>query len=508
MTATQRRAIGLLLLSSVAGVGCSPETTTSPADAGSPTHDAGTHDGSDQDAGTHDASTDSGDAAVASNTEADLDAFFNAHGGRAAFPPSYVDAVEAMLRAEDEVTAGNYSAVRTRIDEVFTRYPLSDQVWWSGVGLDGTNVGTPVAYYGLRMLDEVARVGLAPPPSKTHDITLTVVLVACADGQRPVDAARTQGETVHLELDQGVVADDHRLIRQSLNLFRQYVGAISEGALRLGVEIEHVDGCIDVGFQEAQPVSGLLDAGQAVSQVDASVANRTDMWWVIYPSNVPSDSIFDETPFITGGMGAWGAAPLFMIDDLWLVRKPPHLGSGLYSEVERRVYLPQWLQHEFFHHLFRTWPNFALEATPHQWFDRSTWPSDFVGAWEPDYYAEALHRRLSTATPSITAALRVAPGSVDLSAVTTADLVGEYERSPVENGWHSVTLVLENNALFWTNAGGARWSLTWMNGELRTQDDCPYGPQIVGVDLEHDSEGTATLPVTGLRFGGELYSRR
>jgi len=62
------------------------------------------------------------------------------------------------------------------------------------------------------------------------------------------------------------------------------------------------------------------------------------------------------------------------------------------------VALPQWLQHEFFHHVFSAYRKLGLEATSHQWHDRAAWPPDFEGRLEADYYAEALHRRLQLET--------------------------------------------------------------------------------------------------------------
>jgi len=41
------------------------------------------------------------------------------------------------------------------------------------------------------------------------------------------------------------------------------------------------------------------------------------------------------------------------------------------------AYFPQWFQHEFFHHLYRSYPDLKLEAASHQWFDRLSWPRDF-----------------------------------------------------------------------------------------------------------------------------------
>ena len=460
-------------------------------------------DASAPDASAPDATTVLDAGASPEPTAAQLEAFWSAHGGRGAFPETYVSAVETMLFAEDEVVAGDYAAARSRLDALFARVPLSDPAWWSGVGLDGTNVGTPVAYYGLRMLDEVANVGLAPREPALEPIAMTVVLVECAEGQRPLDVELSTGEPVSLRLDPAVSSDDHRIIHQSLRLFRRYIWAITGGRRDVEVTVQSVAACQALSFGgggTGAPYSGLTDASSAIREVATELADRTDFWWVLYPSNVPSDPIFDDTAFVTGGMGAWGASPVFIIDDLWLVRKPPHLGRGPYSEVERRVYLPQWLQHELFHHLFRTWPEHGLEASDHQWFDRATWPADFVGEWEPDYYAEALHRRLLGSTPPPWLALRTAPVASAFD-FTAEDLVGSYVRLPVENGYHEVEVTLEAGTLWWSNEAGARWSLTLSGRTLRTGADCPYGVSDVTVV---GSEGATT----GLRFNGELYRRR
>lgn len=65
------------------------------------------------------------------------------------------------------------------------------------------------------------------------------------------------------------------------------------------------------------------------------------------------------------------------------------------------MYQPNWLQHEFMHHLFTLWSEFQLEVTRHQWFDRNTWPADLVGNSEPDYDHEALTKRILAATPAV-----------------------------------------------------------------------------------------------------------
>jgi hypothetical protein len=451
-----------------------------------------------------------GEISLTAETQADLDEFFALHGGASAFPQSYLDAITALVTVEDLVVAGDYSNARAQLDTLFATYPLSDPIWWQGVGQDGTNVGTPVAYYGLRMLDDIVDTGLSQTPSAPEKILLTVLMATCAEGNRPTDLALTQpGEEVQLSLDPALTEDNHRILRQSLRLFQHYIWSISDGHLELDLAFETVDMCVQVAFSADPNFSTIQDAASVVRNASAAAHANSDMWWVLYPSNVPSDPLFDSTAFITGGMGLYGPGqPLFIIDDLWVVRKPPHLGSGPYTDLERRVYLPQWLQHEFFHHLYRTWPEFGLEDELHQWFERNTWPSDFIGEWEPDYYAESLNKRLRTANPTIATKLKTAPPGDDvLSLINQEDLLGDYEKQPVENDWHTVFVEEDIDGLWWRNAAGVRWSLTWQDNTLMAGAGCPYGEQPLTVDLARDENGAYTTEILGLYFSGERYVR-
>lgn len=143
--------------------------------------------------------------------------------------------------------------------------------------------------------------------------------------------------------------------------------------------------------------------------------------------------------------------------------------------------MPQWFQHEFFHHLFRAYPEFRLEAKPHQCFDRKTWPTDFEGVFEPDYYAESLHKRIQRrGNPPLHVKLRYRePPKSYLAQLTIDEITGAYERTPRENGWHagSISLLSAKDGKFrWTNEAGVSWNLMFdrENGILRTGPDCPY----------------------------------
>ena len=428
------------------------------------------------------------------DTESQLATFYASHGGRDAFPAHTVAMVEALLYAQDEVGRGDLAAARARIDAIFEAYPMSADVWTEDATRHGVNVGWPIAYYGLRMLDVVAS---EPEATRSGALTMTAVVATCASVRRPtIDGG---SETVDLDIDPRILAEDAQMLHQSTALFRRWVQTITGG---LDVELEVVEQteCATVDYSDdGDIVVSYPDAAAMIDLVDAEVAEQTDLWWVVAPSGVPGDGSGYDRHFITGGMGVYGLGlPLLLSDDAWFTRKPEHLGEGDYSDVERRVYQPQWFQHEFMHHLYRAWPEFELEVTGHQWFDRSTWPDDFEGAHEPDYYAESIAKRLMDADPSLAEGLQ-APEPVIIDDAEI--LSGDYARQPVENEWHQITVAVSGADITWSNAAGVSWGLELIEGRLFTGEDCPYGVSEISVVLEEDR-------VTELYFGGEAYVRQ
>ncbi|GHA21221.1 hypothetical protein GCM10008090_34000 [Arenicella chitinivorans] len=89
------------------------------------------------------------------DTDAQLQAFYQAQGGRSEFPEHYQRAIEAFLYAQDELAAGQRQAAKQRVDAVFNEMPYSADIWADGATLFDLNVGHPIAYYGLRMLDQL-----------------------------------------------------------------------------------------------------------------------------------------------------------------------------------------------------------------------------------------------------------------------------------------------------------------------------------------------------------------
>lgn len=313
----------------------------------------------------------------------------------------------------------NVAAMKV-LKKLWRKYPVGDAVWGHrDHKVAKLHYGSPPFYYALMMLSEVTHWRLKKKPQgPASKITLRIVLIGKSAGlqpRSPGELTRRQGVVVRHVLHNSL-RNDRETFHQSLWLFREYVAFITGGKLDLKIKFLDLP---NVSVPVRVAASPLRMAGLDYQRawpviwnaIPADIQASSDWWWILYPSHVPPKSAgFGNNDFITGGMAAGARGePVFLIDDLWLVRKPPHLGAGDYSDLERQAYLPQWLQHEFFHHLFRNYPEFKLEAKSHQWFDWQAWPKDFKGQYEPDYYANALHKRLMNARPPLHVTLRHLP---------------------------------------------------------------------------------------------------
>jgi len=451
------------------------------------------------------------------------------------FPKLYRDALDTFLEAQSEYRRGAYAKAHERLDHLWKAHPAGSSEWFSGMPSVsqlarsyGVNIGSPPCYYALRMLSDCAawRASGGTPKQASAPIVLNIVLVGASKGNQPEtdeQARKGEGKPSVNHLDADVVKRGHPVVEQSLWLFREYVSAITDGQLTVRpkyIELPNLEAPVQIHWDQrffAGPTSeGWSRIWTAVPDPDRRAA---DWWWVIYPSNVPDAPAFKTTEFVTGGMGGGpdGNAACFIIDDKWLTRKPPHLGFGRMSEVERSAYLPQWLQHEFFHYVFRTYPEFNLEAKSHQWFDHSTWPKDFGGVWENDYYHEAWFKRIQKASPPPEVKFRhSSPPLSILHQITDRQLCGTYQHNPVENGWHKGLISRNANSGFlWTNEAGKSWKLELDAEAARfsTGPDNPYfdkktkrGAPFI-LDLVRGADGRFLPKVAGFYFDGSFYRK-
>ncbi len=454
------------------------------------------------------------------------------------FSELYREAIDAFFTAQEAYREGHYARSSGLLKDFWNRHPPGTIEWLNAAreadtvaATIGLNFGRPACYYALRMLTDCVAWrtnALATPPDTVRTIRLSVLLVGHSSGGEPTTWEELEDHTgkfvVH-SLDRLLLANGHEIVHQSLWLFEEYIRAATDGKLKVETSIVTLpDSDIPVvTTMKPRLAAGLAPLAERMiwEAVTDEVKARTDWWWILYPSHVPEQSAeFAQTNFITGGMsvGPDGRSPAFVIDDLWLVRIPPSIGFGRYTEAERRAYLPQWFQHEFFHHLFRIYPEFKLEVKSHQWFDRRAWPSDFEGLMEPDYYTESVHKRLQPlADPPLNIKLRYAPPPPELlQKITPAMLLGKYQRRPVENPWHEGSIDgLAPDALRWTNEAGKSWRLepNLAKGSLLTGPDNPYYYLNPGagrefhIVLRRGSTGDYLAAVAGFRFNGDFYAK-
>lgn len=348
-------------------------------------------------------------AIAAANTAAQLDKFWTRYGAKDSFPPKYVELLEKLLEAEDKVVLKDFQGARLIVDDLIKKNPLMDNdpatgnAWWDNYSKAQAravrpHLGEPGPYAHLRMLDEITRIGVKKPLLGKTALQMAVVMPACTD------IAPQEGPTLtNQRLNPAIEENDYAAVRQSLRLFQSYILAISDGELSLELNFYKIDKCFSIK-KETEYLGGNFN--EPLLQLPKGVAEKTDMFWLIYPNDNDKGA---KITFSSGiSMFYNTAKPVFMCEDDWVIKKrAPDQGVGARTEVERRFYLPEWFQHEFFHHLFASWPELKLEGPKfHEWYDRAFWPADFVGREEEDYYSESLRKRFYNQPVSIAQKLK------------------------------------------------------------------------------------------------------
>jgi len=426
--------------------------------------------------------------------------FYTNKADRFKFPESLRKALDTYIYASQDVIDNDYESARQKLDVLFAEQPFGREIWTDGAFEQDTDVGFPIAYYALRMLDQITAIG---QQETKETLIMTAIVTPCATVRRPYQP-NLAAETVETVIKPQIVENNYLLLYEITEIFRIWFKAITRGS-ELKLQIYEMEECTTVDFSfDANRIFSYADIDQILSSVPQSVVDETDLWWTVYPTGEPDDVTGYRQTFVTGGMGTDRLRNGVIISDDWLfLNKPNDRGFGPYVKVEQLTYLPGWFLHEYMHHIYRTFPEYALEASSHQWFDRTIWPTDFVGRYEPDYYMESLEKRIYDAVPSL--ALR-ANGTrpVDVSRYDLSDLVGQYERklrftSPADR----VEITQQGENLIWTNEDGESWTLSKKNGGLVLD----YFGVEQPVDVVLTSRTDATTPIARLVYGGGFYYR-
>jgi len=123
--------------------------------------------------------------------------FFECYGSAASFGTHSVAAMTTFIEAEDAIVAGDYAGAKTMIDAIFSDYPVGSRSWGDLFDArNGSNTGTPHAYYGLRMMQDIVDYNLNPNEAvEAKTVKMTVVLVGCSQGIQPTTEAELESGT-------------------------------------------------------------------------------------------------------------------------------------------------------------------------------------------------------------------------------------------------------------------------------------------------------------------------
>ncbi|GBF51458.1 hypothetical protein LPTSP4_29950 [Leptospira ryugenii] len=447
---------------------------------------------------------------------------FNAFG-TTSIPKGYVEAVETYLKAEDLIRSANYAAANSLLTEYWRSNPESTSSIPENAG--GIFTGHPPAYASLQMITKVANVLSSGIPKERETFRYTILIPDSATGYDPSnlgDAEYNKGKPVSYRISPKIAANQYQVLKESTWLFAEYLSALFEGQVKVIIEIVPLKVSLPIEMQKVAEGAFTSRPEQKAMEilwqkVPNSIKQRTDFWMLVFPSHKPSNQELKKTYYFTGGgMGtAYNGSPLILIDDEFLLRAQPHFGVNekSFDSLERRLYIPQFLQHEFFHHIYRNYTEFKLEAKGHQWHDRSSWPKDFVGKFESDYYQESFEKRIRRAEPSLLSKLRFQEPSKEVwSSLQSDSMIGQYVREPEENDWHRGTIVEDSSTLYWENEAGVRWRLTDNNeGELIKDEGTPYYEYPLGksfkLKIKRDNSGKYSDQIDGFYFNGEYYRK-
>ena len=359
--------------------------------------------------------------------------FYDAYGGRDKFSSDYQFVLEATLAAKESIQRGDFPTADRTLRAVWQHLPLNSQRW-TDLTNEGNrltvNAGSPPLYAALRMLTDVVRVhretaGRTP----TETVNVSVVLIGKSNGKIPASKQEViagEGRDVKNLLMDRIRSNDYSVVRKSLDVFNQYVYALTEGRAAVKLDfIELPDYSLPLSYHHSVNEQGndvyrvAGDWPATANQLSDAQRKKTDLYIVIYPS-----LIRDNLPFTvsaTGGQTSANWTPLIVFDDKFMLNP-----AGVH-DLAVQLYMPQFYQHELFHWLFSLYPQLGLERTSHQWFDPNKWPEGLskVATREPDYYHETLFKKMRSQTPSIfqhlTSRNPYLSGDVDMNS-----LLGSY----------------------------------------------------------------------------------
>jgi len=442
--------------------------------------------------------------------------------------PLTVEAAETFAMARALYREGLFEECQQELAAFWKKNPRDGAAW--GLRFNdnlGFKIGRPAIYPALILLTDsvngrIKEKTLAKPVQPV-DWNIVALLVGKASGLMPAndeEAKAGKGTPASKSIDPLLLANDHRAVHDLVWLTREYYRAVTEGKINLRLQVVYLPELEFKLCAAGGPGVHDVNSPKLKAAIPPDIAKVADWYWQIHPGiDPPAGGGYYLGSFAPGGTAGGGIGmmpesnkPLVMCDDLMMTHRPNKEGGGLLHPMVNQIFLPTWFQHEFFHNHFGQNPHLGLEAKPHQWFDRTTWPEDFVGRFEADYYSEAMFKRLQTqAKPSFAGYfIRRNWFPEILSALKPEDLVGRYVYGP-NNGWNAGEIKLADGRLEWRNDAGRAWGLTLeKDGVLKTDERNPYFKETPHYQIlpVRGADGLPSQGVGGYQSGAKTFLRQ
>jgi|GEM_PF-3568787 len=443
--------------------------------------------------------------------------------------PLTIESVETFAVARALYREGLFEQCQQELTAFWKKNPRDAPVWaLRGGDKVGFKLGGSCGYPSLLLLtDAVAwriKEKTLAKPVQAVDWNIVVLLVGKSSGLMPANDAEAKegkGVPVSAKIDPLLLADNSRAMHDLVWLTREYYRAVTQGKINLRLRAVHLP---DLEFKACAP-GGPGGRPNNITNLKAAVpheiAREADWYWLVYPEIEPPPGgkyylhTYDTGSTTPGGITNMPGTrqTLFFCEDHWLTRRAIEDGRGPIHPLAHQIYIPYWLQHEFFHDHFRQYPQLELEATGHQWFDRAKWPSDFVGRFESDYYYEAMFKRLQNqANPSFAGSFIRRNWFPDLlPALKPEDLLGRYAIEGSKDGWTAGEIKLVDGGLMWRNDAGRAWALTLeKDGLLKTDESNPYFKEtpIYEIFPVRGADGLPAPGLGGFQSGKKIFLRQ
>ena len=428
--------------------------------------------------------------------------------GLDAFPIAEVDGARTFYTVINLLSNGQIFEAKNMMDDFWRKYPTTNVDAWGRIPkpspVTSTIEHSPQA--ALVMLKDIVdwwtRKNLGQVPNYVvRPMILGVVTQGVISGILPrtfeelvwtsgdpsLVRAATKGENNTTYLDPRFTANFHESTRWGFWLFSEYIYAMTDGRLQMYIKpyIQQDPTIFKIMYDpsktrgERGALSLILEPNQDQYNRELDAVRTFDMTLFLTPTvNLQRLRKLGVPGFGSGGAGfAGGKSSIHAQVHGWMIRPFATIAEKdkttddivLRRPTELIWSLADFIWHEWAHTVNWLYPEIPIEKKGHDYFDRTTWPPDFVGQTQHEYFSEFMKKRLlifGTGVMELTKRLlRHDPSPAELKGITLDYLLGKYFYNNVKSyeeqnvHWRGQIEKYNKSPIVWHNDANAYLNL-------------------------------------------------